>query len=352
MPETRPDPEPATSPDAEPALVLLVASPRVVPGLLSRSAWRTLEGADARLARDLAEPLAMAVADAGLEVSVVGDAASAELASALLDAAAEGSVVWVGSADGDPGLTDALAAEIGRRPGAGTGDFAPGIEVLVGSWDVPGARLLDAVAVMDRLRSPGGCPWDAEQTHETLAPYLIEEAHEVLEAVQQGDPAHLAEELGDVLLQVLFQARVAEESQGAPFDIDDVAGGLVAKLVRRHPHVFGDGDAETPEEVERHWERIKSEERAERSGAAEGPADATDAEPGLMHGIPASLPALLAADKVLTRLARAGAPLPADAPGEIGAALLAVVARAKASGLSAEAELRATLASISLDNSQ
>ena len=118
--------------------------------------------------------------------------------------------------------------------------------MLTGSYDLPGARLLDLVAVMDRLRSPGGCPWDAEQTHASLLPYLLEETHEVIEAVERDDRAQLAEELGDLLLQVVFHARVAQEDPQQPFDIDDVAAGIVAKLVRRHPHVFADGAASTP----------------------------------------------------------------------------------------------------------
>jgi len=120
---------------------------------------------------------------------------------------------------------------------------------------------------MDRLRSPGGCPWDAEQTHESLAKYLLEEAEETVEAIESGDRSHLAEELGDVLLQVLFHARVAEdaEDEAERFDVDDVAAGLVAKLVRRHPHVFADGDASTPEEVEAAWARIKAEEKAAKT---------------------------------------------------------------------------------------
>ncbi len=99
---------------------------------------------------------------------------------------------------------------------------------------------------MDRLRSPGGCPWDAEQTHDSLAPYLVEEVYETIDAIESGDMAHLAEELGDVLLQVVFHSRVAAEAADG-FDIDDVAGHLVEKLVRRHPHVFADGDASSPE---------------------------------------------------------------------------------------------------------
>ena len=343
---------PGVDEEPTPALVLLVASPRVVPGLLSRAAWRALEDADTRLTWNPREPLAVAVAEAGLEVEVVDTAGPAELAALLLDRAVAERIVWLGSADGDPGLTDALTAEIGARPGLEDSDeFAAGIELVVGSWDVPGARLLDAVAVMDRLRSPGGCPWDAEQTHESLAPYLIEEAHEVLEAVQHGDRTHLAEELGDVLLQVLFHSRVAEESPTAPFDIDDVAGGLVAKLVRRHPHVFADGEASTPAEVEQSWERIKADERAaaaDGTEGAEGEADTSYAAVGLLHGIPASLPALLAADKVLSRLARAGSAAPEAGEGEIGAELIALVAKARAQGLSAELELRSALAALTL----
>jgi XTP/dITP diphosphohydrolase len=243
-------------------LSLLVTSPRVAPGLMSRSAWQAVESASARLCRDLSEPVVDAVVESGLAVEPVGDDVSApELARLLVGRAAATDVVWLGSSDADPGLTDAIASEVSRL------EAPPEVEMVVGSWDVPGSRLLDAVVVMDRLRSPGGCPWDATQTHESLAPYLTEEAGEAVEAIESGDRQHLAEELGDVLLQVLFHARVAEDAEtGAErFDIDDVAGGLVAKLVRRHPHVFADGDASTPEEVEAAWARIKEEEKAAKS---------------------------------------------------------------------------------------
>ena len=243
-------------------LSLLVTSPRVAPGLMSRSAWYAVESASARLCRDLSEPVVDAVVESGLSVDAVGEELSPpELARLLVDRAVEADVVWLGSSDADPGLTDAIASEVSRL------ETPPEVEMVVGSWDVPGSRLLDAVAVMDRLRSPGGCPWDAKQTHESLAKYLTEEAAETVEAIESGDREHLAEELGDVLLQVLFHARVAEDASEADdrFDIDDVAGGLVAKLVRRHPHVFADGDASTPEEVEEAWARIKAQEKAERS---------------------------------------------------------------------------------------
>ena len=112
------------------------------------------------------------------------------------------------------------------------------VEVLPGSYDLPGARLLDLVATMDRLRSPGGCPWDAEQTHESLVTYLVEETYETIEAIETGDRDHLREELGDLLLQVMFHSRIAAEHAEAPWSVDDVAGDIVDKLVRRHPHVF------------------------------------------------------------------------------------------------------------------
>src|SRR6201994_1209317 len=128
------------------------------------------------------------------------------------------------------------------------------------------AALLRAVAVMDRLRSPGDCPWDAAQTHESLARYLLEETYETLEAIESGDPAHLREELGDLLLQVLFHARLAEElPTGQRFSIDDVAADLVAKLVRRHPHVFADASAESPAAVEQNWEQLKAAEKKRES---------------------------------------------------------------------------------------
>ena len=200
-----------------------------------------------------------------------------------------------------------------------------------------GHALLRAVAVMDRLRSPGGCPWDAEQTHASLAPYAVEEAHELAEVAETGDRDALVEELGDLLLQVLFHARVGTEgSIGAPFDIDDVAAGLVAKLVRRHPHVFSDGDARTPDEVNRRWDEIKATEKPRAS---------------VLDGIPASLPALARAQKVLSRAERAGIDVAAAATGDpsgtddpraaVADELLAAVGRARAEGLDAEAVLRA-----------
>lgn len=135
-----------------------------------------------------------------------------------------------------------------------------------------GAALLEAVAVMDRLRSPGGCPWDAEQDHRSLAPYLIEEAYEALQAIEDDDLDALRDELGDVLLQVLFHARLAEELPAdRRWSIDDVAAGLVAKLTRRHPHVFGDTVVSGADDVNRNWEQIKAAERGGVSAVASVP---------------------------------------------------------------------------------
>jgi XTP/dITP diphosphohydrolase len=189
-----------------------------------------------------------------------------------------------------------------------------------------GARLLEAVRVMDRLRSPGGCPWDAEQTHSSLAPYLLEEAYETLEAIENADLPALREELGDLLLQVLFHARLAEEAEpGRRFDIDDVAGDLVGKLTRRHPHVFADVAADTAEQVASNWEDIKRAEKRRES--------ATD-------GIPFGQPALSLAAKLVSRSQRAGLDAPLPAGDGIGAKLLALVGEAVQAGLDPELELR------------
>ena len=143
-------------------LTLLLSTPRIAPGLFSRDAWTALANAAHVLARDEDESQLIAIQESGIAAAHLGEQHPAALARLLVDRTADGEVVWIGSADGDPGLTDALAAEVSRR------EDPPEVEILVGSYDVPGARLLDLVAVMDRLRSPGGCPWDAEQTHESL----------------------------------------------------------------------------------------------------------------------------------------------------------------------------------------
>lgn len=245
-------------------LVLLATSPRVSPGLLSRDAWRAIESADRVLVADPDEALPLALVDDDIAVERIEADSPHERARELVGATSGGAILWVGSPDGDPGLSDAIAAEVSRL------DEAPEVEVLVGSWDVEGGRLLDAVAVMDRLRSPDGCAWVAAQTHASLAPFVLEEAHEVTEALEAviADPddvrlrEELTDELGDLLFQVLFHARVAADHGGAPFTVDDVAAALVDKLVRRNPHVFGDARAETLEEIEAQWQAIKAQEKA------------------------------------------------------------------------------------------
>ncbi len=200
--------------------------------------------------------------------------------------------------------------------------------------DRPADALRDLVEVMDRLRSPGGCPWDAEQTHASLARYLLEETYEVLEALDSGSREHLREELGDLLLQVVFHARIAAEDLTDPFDIDDVAAGIAAKLVRRHPHVFADADAPDAAAVQDSWERLKAVEKGRTS---------------VLDGVPTALPALARADKLLGRVAGSGldvAPV-ADGDGSLGARLMALVVEARADGVDPEAELRATLAALS-----
>ena len=149
-----------------------------------------------------------------------------------------------------------------------------------------GEKVLELVAVMDRLRSPGGCPWDARQTHASLVEYLIEEAYEAVEAIESDDDPGLREELGDLLLQVVFHARIAQERGDEGWDIDDVAEGIVEKLIRRHPHVFADEQAETAEQVEANWHALKAKEKGRAS---------------VTEGIPENLPALVRASKVHSR---------------------------------------------------
>lgn len=200
-----------------------------------------------------------------------------------------------------------------------------------------GDGLDELVAVMDRLRSPGGCPWDARQTHRSLAEYLLEEAYETVEAIESGDRDDLREELGDLLLQVVFHARIAQEDPDDPWDIDDVARGIVAKLVRRHPHVFAEGADEltTADDVQSQWHVLKAQEKGRAS---------------VTEGVPEALPALLRASKILARSGHLDVPLPdidltlesADIQDEeaFGDLLLVLVAQARARGWDSEAALR------------
>jgi XTP/dITP diphosphohydrolase len=284
-----------------PLALVVTTSPRL-PGLLGAAGWRAVSG-DRPLA---AVPGAAATADAlrteGLVVTDVADLAAA--------AALPGEVVCLVPA-GEP------VAEV---------------SVVAGAPEPAGARLLDVVTVMDRLRSPGGCPWDAEQTHASLRGYLLEEAHEAYDAIVDDDPVAMREELGDVLLQVVFHARVAAEAEpGRRFDVDDVAAELVDKLVRRHPHVFGDAGPRDVAQVEAGWEEIKKAEKQRRSPT---------------EGVSRSQPAAAWGAALVRRAGRVDLPTPAPAeldsasPEELGERLLAVVAAATARGWDVEDALR------------
>jgi XTP/dITP diphosphohydrolase len=299
-------------------LTFLVTSPRVAPGLMSWHAWQAIASADRVLASDDHAPTFRAVHAAGHRVDVL---AGADV-PALLDLAAGESVVWLATDEEAVSFPPALAERIVEDEGT------VGVEVLHASYDVPGARLLDLVTVMDRLRT--SCPWDREQTHESLARYLLEEAYETLEAIETGDYAHLREELGDLLLQVYFHARIASEGEDGgteAFDIDDVAGGIVDKLVHRHPHVFAGVEVADAGEVEENWEALKRAEKRRDS---------------VLEGIPLALPALALADKTLGRAERVGVAPDAGAV-DLGERLLALVVEARRQGRDAEQELRAAV---------
>ena len=147
------------------------------------------------------------------------------------------------------------------------------------------------LGIMDKLRDPGGCPWDREQTLRTLTPYLLEEAHEVIEAIEAGDAKNHREELGDLLFQVVFQARIAREE--GKFGFADVCDAISDKLTRRHPHIFADATVKDSREVIKNWERIKAEERKEKG----------DAPRSAIGGVPAGLPALVRAERITEKAA-------------------------------------------------
>jgi XTP/dITP diphosphohydrolase len=217
---------------------------------------------------------------------------------------------------------ETVPEDVRKALGASLSDGASDVEILFTTAPAPGDPLLDAVAVMDRLRSPGGCPWDAEQTHESLLPYLVEECYELYQAIEDGNARDMQEELGDVLLQVLFHARVAEG-----FGIDDVAAGLVAKLVGRHPHVFAGTEViDTAERQEHRWDEIKRTEKQRESS---------------VDGVPLGQPAVALAAKLTSRTAKAGLPAELLPTGSgIGEQLFALAAAAKLAGVDPEAELR------------
>ncbi|MEU9121993.1 nucleoside triphosphate pyrophosphohydrolase [Streptomyces sp. NPDC048506] len=308
--------------DARPAgtgtgrLVLLTTSHRVAPGLLSWPAWQVLRAAQRVLCADPDHPQLPYLREAGIAVEI-----AAPTARELVDYCVPGdrTAVVLTSADGESALTDGLA----RLAGSGR-ETMPDLELLPGSYDLPGARLLDLVQVMDQIRAE--CPWSSIRTHGDLAKYGLEEAYEMVEAIEAGDREELREELGDVLLQVVFHARIAQDDPEEPFGIDDVAGTIVEKLVHRHPHVFGEEAAETPEDVKAHWMRTKAAEKQRES---------------VTEGVPLAQPGLALAAKLASRVRTAGLDVALPTGEGIGYELLAMAVRAEREGVDPEAALRA-----------
>jgi XTP/dITP diphosphohydrolase len=350
-------------------LIVLQTSPRVAPGLLTLAAWDALRSASVVLAGSTDHPLLPVLDAVGIPYGVVpgapGAGGLAGLAgppggfAGLAGPPGPGEVPDISdtSHEAVPGIPDRSGADDAVVWLAEPGDEAipEGAVVLRGSHDLPGAHLLDLVATMDTLRDQ--CPWDAKQTHVSLAPHLLEEPYEALEALETGDDKAFREELGDVLLQVVFHARIAAERPDG-YTIDDVADGIVSKLVRRHPHVFAGVQVDGAEDVKRNWDEIKKAERAGQD---------PDAQVSALDGVPFGQPALALAAQLLRRAARAGVPAdlgmgapadpgsgtpaglgtgaPADpgsgTPGGLGDELLRLVARTREEGLDPELELRA-----------
>lgn len=297
-------------------IVLLVTSPRLPTGLLTAAAWDLVR----------AHPVYSAAAGdawvaAGVPVTVLGP----DVEALVGELATHETVVWLAGPTGDQDFARQLGLRLAREPQLAE------MELMYGSWDPPGARLLDAVAVMDRLASPGGDPWKLQQTHQSLAQYLLEEAYEAYDAIAENDLDALREELGDVLLQVVLHARLAENLPGeSAWNVDDVAGALVDKMIRRNPHVFAGEQVDSVENIIDNWERIKKQEKARDSA---------------LDGVALSQPALALAAKILQRTSRAGLSVPLPGDDSLGSALLRLVAEAREAGGDPEQALReATLA--------
>jgi XTP/dITP diphosphohydrolase len=202
------------------------------------------------------------------------------------------------------------------------------------------SQLLRLKEVMNTLRSPGGCPWDAEQTHDSLLTYLLEESYEFIDAVESQNRDDMVEELGDLLLQVYFHARIGEEREDQPFTIEDIARGICDKLMRRHPHVFAEVERLNPNEVERNWEKLKATEKSRTSP---------------LDGVPRNQPALSLTSKLIHRAEKHGhiveaanvSGLPREiTAASIGEILFAVVVLANKHGIDPEFALRARARSL------
>ena len=202
------------------------------------------------------------------------------------------------------------------------------------------SELLRLREVMDKLRSPGGCPWDAEQTHQSLLKYLLEESYEFIESVENNDRQDMQEELGDLLLQVYFHSRMAEEETNQPFNIEDVAKSVADKLIRRHPHVFAGTKVDNSQDVLENWEKQKALEKGRSS---------------IIDGVPLAQPALPLAAKVVYRINKLNYSLPISQPiklsdqtnqDQFGEILLGLIAQAVEKGLDPEAALRGATKSL------
>ena len=292
-------------------IVLLVTSPRLPAGLLTAEAWDVVRAHPVLAAGE--SELTLALRTVGADVTIV-----APSADRVLETAREhDTTVWLSGPAGDADLARELGLRLAREPRLAE------LELMYGSWDPPGARLLDAVAVMDRLYSPGGDPWKRQQTHESLARFLLEECYEAYDAIEAGDLGALREELGDVLLQVVLHARLAEDlPEDERWSVDDVAAGLVDKMVRRNPHVFAGETVGSVDEIVTNWEQIKRAEKARDSA---------------LDGIALSQPALALAATFLRKARRAGIEVPLPDGDDLGARLLRDVA---ATEEDAEAALR------------
>ncbi|MDQ3973201.1 MAG: MazG family protein, partial [Actinomycetota bacterium] len=300
--------------------LLLVDTADELPGLLPLHGWSALMSSDLVIVGSDEHPFVAHLQAADLRYEVLARPADgaplsrAELLSGLdpsdkrraeqvvARARQVGEVAYLyGPGDGEA-FTRTLGLEAAHA----------GLEVEVVYFaPVPkGVALLDVVRVMERLRGPGGCPWDREQTHQSLARYALEEVYELVEAIEAERPEGIREELGDVLLQVAFHAQIAEER--GEFAVDDVARGIVDKLVRRHPHVFADVEVTDAAEVMANWERLKDAEKAH--------------DGGVFAGIPAAQPALAHSAKLQGRAAKTGFDRDADAAQRVRGALDKLVA--------------------------
>lgn len=284
----------------------LVETSDQLPGLLPVQAWSTLTASETVILGSADHPLWSHLETAGLPHEVVPAEAKEGVAGQQRAAAGGSSATdqaeWIIARADELGLVSYLQARSDDEALAHalwTEAAESGVEVQVIAFPPhpKGSSVLDLVATEERLLAPGGCPWDREQTHASLIRYAVEEVYELVDAVEAGDAEEIREELGDVLLQVVFHAEMADRA--GTFDIDDVARGIVDKLVRRHPHVFGDVVARDADAVMANWEELKQAEKPQRER--------------LFDGVPAALPALGYVGKLQARAAKAGFDWEADA---------------------------------------